>query len=451
MKLKAKTSGSALVISIMLVSLITALAMALMINSSTSIAMANNYRHVQTAMFQAESGLSYFTYRLRRVTIAPGLRGAPLLEALHTALTNDLLQQVSPILEGTETGYEGAVLTIPEVTTIGGDTFSGTLVMTSSDTARLTVYGQARTEQSAVGPAVQRSISIDFAVADVPGPAFDYGLFVGGPIHIGLGLNLLGLNDSEEASIYTGASGEALTVEGGHIDGNVIIADADATTNINATVGGEVRRGGGQLALPRIDTSVFAPLATTVVDGTTDVSSGSFTNIRIPAGTNPSFGDVTIQGVVYIEAPNVVSFANNVDITGVIVTEDPGEAASPADHRIIFNSNATVRSVEELPDTAEFAELRGMTGTAILAPGFELEFKNNFDIVGGTIAADSMTLINNLTAVLRGSVIIYGPTGFDMKNNAHLTVNHAAVPGIPAGFLPLATALTPVPDSYVEN
>ena len=435
-----------MVISMMFISLITALAMALMISSGTSIAMANNYRHVQTAMFQAESGLSYYAYRLRNVTIAPGLRGASLLQALHTTLTNDL--QVSPILEGEG---EAAVLTIPQVTTIGGDTFSATLVMTSSDTARVTVYGHARTDQLDPERTVQRSISIDFAVTDIPGPAFEYGLFVSGPIHIGLGLNLLGLNDSEEASIYTGASGHALTVEGGYIDGNIVIADAEAGTDINATVGGEVRIGGGQLQLPQIDTSIFAPFATTVVDGTTDVSSGTFTNIRIAAGTNPSFGDVTIQGVVYIEAPNVVSFWNNVDITGVIVTEDPGDGALPEDHKIIFKNNATVRGVEELPDTAEFAELREMAGTAILAPGFELEFQNNFDIMGGIIAAEGMTLDNNLTATLHGNIIIYGPTGFDMKNNAHLTVDHAGSQGIPAGFVPIATALTPVPDSYVEN
>ena len=112
-----------------------------------------------------------------------------------------------------------------------------------------------------------------------------------------------------------------------------------------------------------------------------------FRNIRIKAGTNPVFGDVRIEGVMYVEAPNYVQFGNNVKVVGVIVTENPGEGASLDTHKIEFVNGLTLFGVDCLPDDPEFSVLRHMTGAAILAQGFALEFKNNFTSVGGVIAA----------------------------------------------------------------
>ena len=58
---------------------------------------------------------------------------------------------------------------------------------------------------------------------------------------------------------------------------------------------------------PTIDTSVYIPYATNTYG-----SGVPLTNIRIPAGANPNFtGNRTIQGIMYIESPNQVSFAGN--------------------------------------------------------------------------------------------------------------------------------------------
>ncbi len=287
------------------------------------------------------------------------------------------------------------------------------------------------------------------AQADTAPSFFDYSLATKGPLRIGYGALIIGVNDPSEATILcAGEVNPVLTImEGSYIAGDVYLSNPSAQVALsdNVFIGGEslpgavaehVHIGSGPIEFFEIDSTVFAPFATTVVDSTTDVSSGTFTNIRIAAGTNPTFGDVTIQGVVYIEAPNRVSFSNNLDITGVIVTEDPGDGASLADHRITFKNNLIIHGVQLLPDTPQFAQLRTMPGTAILAPGFAVEFKNNFESVSGIIAAESMTLDNNLEAILYGSIIVYGDQGLDLKHNAHLTVDRSRYQGTPTGFVP---------------
>jgi len=46
----------------------------------------------------------------------------------------------------------------------------------------------------------------------------------------------------------------------------------------------------------------------------------TFENIRVVAGTNPNFtGHATLKGIVFIEAPNVVTFSGGTTITGIII------------------------------------------------------------------------------------------------------------------------------------
>ena len=57
-------------------------------------------------------------------------------------------------------------------------------------------------------------------------------------------------------------------------------------------------------------------------------SGSTFTNIRIKASNDPTFGNsngTTIQGIMYIEAPNTVTFKNDVAIQGVIRRRRPAE------------------------------------------------------------------------------------------------------------------------------
>lgn len=437
-----------MILALIFICIFSALAIAMTISSNTNLLMSNNYAYAQVARLQAESGLGYYAYYLRNTVVPGDVRAQELLDALAETLSDEL--DGSPNLQGATISYDGAAIFIPQITTIGGGTFSATISTVSDDILRIVVTGSVSFGDGQLTKSLQRSIAVDFT-ASPSGPAFDYGLFSKGPIVIGENLNFVGANKPGEASMYSTAEGNAITLQSGQTSGNVCTAYEDANVDIGATIGGEIRLGIGVIALPTIDVSIFEDFATNPVDEDTDTSTGTFTNIRILAGTDPQFGTVTILGVMYVEAPNRVNFTNNVEITGVIVTEDPGSGASPEEHKIYFKNNLTIHGVELLPDTPQFAELRTMPGTAILAPGFTVEFKNNFSSVSGIIAADSIILKNNLNAILYGSLIVYGDQGLNLKNNANLTIDRSAYQGIPSGIIPTETKLTPNPDSYIEN
>jgi len=441
--------GFAAVLAIVFVGMFAAMALAISMGANVAMARAENYERVQAAKFEAENGLAFYTYHLRQVQVPPSVEGRELLEAVAAELAVQL--NGTENLQGQQVLYDGQTIQAPAIATQQNRSFSASISLVDDQTVRLTVQGQVSFSQYPQTTTVKRNVSMDFEPLDSLSKAFEYGMFAKGPIHIGMNLDYTGYNDPSEASMYSAALGTAVEVGSGYIDGDVVTCDPNAVVDVGATVNGQIIRGAGDVDVPRADGSVFEPFATNIVDASTDTSSGTFTNIRIRANTNPQFGNVTLRGVVYVESPNYVYFKNNVDFIGVLVTEDPGPGASPETHKIYFKNNLTMRGVEDLPATPEFAELREMTGSAILAPGFEVQFKNNFDAISGLIACESLVLKNNLDATLFGPIIVYGEGGITFKNNSRIVVDRSKYPGPPPGFAAGPKTLTPIPDTYVEN
>ena len=88
---------------------------------------------------------------------------------------------------------------------------------------------------------------------------------------------------------------------------------------------------------PVPDVQRFRQYATgPVIDSDTDLSQSTFTNAVIEAGTNPTFtaDNVTIQGILYIEAPNMVMFSKNTTLQGMIVAD--GDVNNPGTNQINF-------------------------------------------------------------------------------------------------------------------
>jgi hypothetical protein len=104
-------------------------------------------------------------------------------------------------------------------------------------------------------------------------------------------------------------------------------------------------------------------------------------------------------------------------------------------------------------DGSEFSQLRKLPGATILCPGFTMEFKNNarLDYVAGIMALKALTAKNNTTVTIMGSVLIYGNTGLDFKNNSDLNIQlSGSTP--PAGFKGYGLAgLMPDPATYAEK
>ena len=154
--------------------------------------------------------------------------------------------------------------------------------------------------------------------------------------------------------------------------------------------------------MPVPDTSIFKPfVAETYVAG-----KPLYKNIIIPGNLNPTIsGPTTIQGVVYVQQPNKVTFNGNVAITGVVVTEDVGVGTLLTNTLVFAGNGGSKGGVEGLPDTPEWATLKRLAGPFIVAPGFDVQLTGNFGSISGHIAGDKVTLSGSSNSSITGSLV----------------------------------------------
>jgi hypothetical protein len=196
--------------------------------------------------------------------------------------------------------------------------------------------------------------------------------------------------------------------------------------------------------LPVPVTSIYKDFATTpYVAGLT-----SYKNIVIPPNVNPIFnGPTDIKGVVYIKQPNKVTFAGSCSITGVIVGEDSGVGTIVTNAVIFTGMGGAKAGVEALPNLPEFAGLKKLPGTFIVAPGFDVQLTGNFGSINGHITGDKVTLSGATSSNVTGSIVALKGT-LTIGGNTTATLVHDATQGH-AG-LRVEDRYIPVPSSYQE-
>ncbi len=436
----------------MFIALVAVLSTSLVMSANVNLATADNSGKVFDARLAAESGVEFITYQLRSVELTTGATIASVLDALATAIATEL--DGTSNLAGQAVSYDDTTLTIPTITLNNGGSFSATIVVEGWNTLLVTITGQVVTSNGTIS----RTIAMEAKISS--GGASNYSVYAKGPVYIGNNVELIGVNNDDEASIVSAASGEAITIGSGSIQGSIATVDPDATVDIGSTdVSGSIISG-VEVPPPTIDISVFTPfIGSQIITDTTDIGSvTTLTNATIQAGTNPTFpngNDMTILGVLYIESPNVVTFNNNCSMTGVIITQTPAEGSPPEDNCVYFKNNLSVASMSELPEIEEFATLRTMTGSAFLMPGFKLEFNNNFTSVSGNIAAEQIIVKNNLDCTIQGNIFALGDAGLEFKNNSSLVIDTSGLtgsgPGLMRGDENIKKTLMLLPDTYAEN
>ena len=201
--------------------------------------------------------------------------------------------------------------------------------------------------------------------------------------------------------------------------------------------------------MPEANVAPLTALAINLVDSTTDFTgTNTFSNITIAPNTDPVFAaGTTINGVVYVQAPNKVKFAGHATINGVIVTEDSDAGVDNCSLEFVGTVDAT--GVDALPDTPEFAAVKQQTGTFLLAPGFQVTFGGNFETINGTIAADQFTFSGNAEGVIKGAVIGLADLPATLEGSVEINVDRSDMDENPAGFI---KSLSPEADysSYSE-
>jgi len=286
-----------------------------------------------------------------------------------------------------------------------------------------------------------RSITIlilAFSLSVIPCSAsvFDYGVATRGPLELLGNIAMDGTNVVVEGDVYIESNNqnEALSIIGNsQIVGDVFITNPDGYVTLQggqAGIGGEtgddalnhVSVGVSPIEFPVPNPNYFEHYVQNTFDPAVDDTTldNTYENIRIPGGTNPTFsGSTTLNGIVFIESPNIVTFTGNVDITGIIVG-DGGMCDNSGTNQIIFLGNISNSPVSDLPDEPQFDQLRDETGTFLIAPGFSASFGGSFDTLNGTIAANGINFFGNAGGTINGSIINYSDTPMTLSSNSDL-------------------------------
>jgi len=440
----------AYILAIILLALFTSLAIVYASAANLSLRSSENYGGALQARLAAEGGLAYMLNRMDAVRL-PGSTSQDSFPAnLSAALSAEFDGTAN--LAGQHVGVSGADVVVPAITTPEGS-FTSRFAWAGEQKADLTVTGSAK-------GAGQR-VRIGLALTPHRPAVFDYGLASKGQITVSGNAKIVGVNYPAEASILSATETHAdAIVLGGNIEvSGDLYASGDGTqvamtgspkvagsTDPNV-IAQHVHLGVQAPDFPEVDISPIAALATNVLS-ISNPHDPSYSNVRIAANTNPTFNsDVVLNGAVYVEAPNTVTFNGHATVNGLIVAQNSDQPLNNC--QITFAGNVRANGVEALPDTPQFAEVKKQTGTFIAAPGFGLTFAGNVCVNNGSMAADQLTFTGNAEGTVRGSVIGLKDLPTSLGGNVEIYVDRQNADQDPAGFVN-SFALVPVPSAYTE-
>jgi len=444
--------GLVLIICLIFLCIFSALAVSMASMCDNNVQVADNHHKADGARACAESGLDVIKFWLHRISIPgttpPNQRLNQITNSLGVVLATYGVANIVP-------SCNGSVITIPSITlnSASGQNFSATITQpASNDRVQVTVtgmYGSATKE-----------IRAAYLYTNGAHTVFDFGLATKGPLSMTGNVELEGVNLAVESNVYIVSEDSLLALSViGHskIAGDVSIVNPLAEVLLqggNVQIGGEkgqnalkhVYKGVPETEFPIPDAPYFWKYVTNVIN----LSNTTFENVVIPANTNPSFtGNITIKGVLYVETPNVVTFAGNTTVTGIIAGDgDWGDDSKT--NQIKFNGNVFSNSVATLPNEPQFSQLRNETGTFLIAPGFAVSFGGNFHTLNGAIAGNGIEFYGNAGGTINGSIINYSEEQMSLTGNSDLRFNRSGRTQMPAGFAP-DIVLKYSPTSYAEG
>ncbi len=445
--------GAVLIISMIFVLIFSALAVSMATLSGTNVQLASNQHKVDCAFASTESGQEAMRYWLNRVKFPSSTPLSNYFGTIVSTLQSDLSANSITNIAVYNNG------SIPPVAlhSASGQNFEGEILIDANDLNILQVYATGGSGQ------ITRTIRVHYDIEPYEYPIFDYGLATKGPVHFLGNPNVNGLNSNDEADIFIDSQSTnlALLVTGNTtFDGDINIGNS---TGI-ADFWGAVKIGGdtGQTAIdnhvaigvetpefPVPDTQQFQQYATgPVIDSSTDMSSlgNTITNATIAAGTDPNFeGNTIIEGVLYIEQPNIVTFEKSVTLKGMIVADGDPNFAGP-NNSISFLGNF---SSTPYPSGVEFDAIRQEKGSSILAPAFSVAFAGNFSSLSGGMAVSGARFSGNVSATVKGTILNYSENPTVVEGNASLRFDRSDNIKVPAGF-DTHRILTYNPASYEE-
>jgi Tfp pilus assembly protein PilX len=456
--------GSTLILSLIFITMFAALATAMASLSGTNVQVAENQRRLDNVRACAESGVEVVRYWISQVAISgltdPEDRFSTLASMLQTKLNDAVITNIQPVCTATTVTISNVPLN-----SSSGQSFSAVLTKIDDNIVQLDVTGHYGS--------LSRTIRSNYFFDTRAHTVFDFGVASKGPLTLSGNIDMEGANIDIESNAYIESwnSWTALDIIGNsHIGGTVKIANPSASVNIQggqAGIGGVTgeeaaqppytQYGAPPTEFPEMNPAPFIDFInstdamTHVLDANDDTSAdATYSNLMIPAGMNPTFsGQSTLNGVIYIETPNVVTFSGGTTITGVIVT-DGSATDDSGTNQIDFQGNVTSYPVSSLPAGGQFDFVRDQTGTFMMTPGFHASFGGNFVTpLCGAIAANGVEFYGNAGGTIYGSIINYSDTDMILSGNNDLFFNRSGLTEVPAGFVP-QLILHYNPSTYAE-
>ncbi len=447
---KPNRRGAVLIVSMIFVLIFSALAVSMAAMSGTNVQLASNQHKVGCAIASTESGLETMRFWLNRVTFSSSILPSDYHDEIVSTLQSDLsANSITNISVN-----NGTIPPVP-LDSATGQAFEGEILIDANNTdiLQLTATG---------GNEITRTIRVQYDIQPYEYPIFDYGLATKGPVHFLGNPTVNGVNSNGEADIFieSNSNNLAMLVTGNcNFDGDITVANSTANVALMGAV--QIAGDTGQTAIdnhidigadppqfPIPDTQHFQQYATgPVIDSSTDISSGmTLTNATIAAGTDPNFlGNIIIEGILYIEQPNVVIFSRNVASNGMIVAEGDPNFAGP-NNSISFLGNFATNPV---PAGVQFDAIRQEEGSSILAPASSVTFAGNFSALSGVMAVSGAHFSGNVNAMIEGTIINYSNNPTVIEGNSTLNFDRSANITVPAGF-DTHRILTYNPASYEE-
>jgi hypothetical protein len=443
--------GIAMLVTLLFLALFACLAVAIAASANMNMILTRNRFQAQQAGALAETGLQFTQRHLGGLRVPATDNASDLHKAIAEQLAIVLVD--SPMVNAAAIHWDATQVTLPAITLLRPDGRMGELdlcIMASGGTADNTTVTIDSTGH--FGTAARRSL-YNMTVQRGRSVLLDYGIASKSPIAFVGNARIAGANRPEEGSVLsaTYSTTQAITMTGNcSTSGDVAIVNPQGqiVKRGTVTIQGAERIGVDEPEWPEVDVSVFRPYATNVYSGS---GAGDLTlsNIIIPPNTNPTFsGNVTIQGVVYVQSPNKVMFSGNTTVVGVIVCEEPAVNDLKKNY-VHFTGNMSTSGVENLPADPAYDGLRELTGTFLLAPGFSTKFTGNFSTINGCVVASAFEFSGDASGRIKGGVLNLRDSTFRIAGNAPILIDRDSASPNPAG-LTTSWRLVCVSGSYSE-
>lgn len=448
----AARRGLTAVLAMVYLVLFSALAVGFFAAVSTATQVVYNDQAVTRASFAAESGMEFMRYQLGQLMIPHGTQLSELFPTFYSQLSANINGTAN--LSGQTISRDGVLISIPAdpnaCITLDSDgaRFRAT-IEDRGQLVRVTVGGMGSDNRAT------RAIQMDYGPAQRSSAIFDFGIASKGKVVTDGVSRVRGATDPTKGSILSTTMTQITAVEvlGKEVSGEVSISNPNGVVVVGSgsSIGGtadpikiaeHIHKDVPAPEFPTIDISVFEPYVTNTYAG-----GNVLINARIPANTNPTFAaGATLQGVILIETPNVVTFRGNTDLQGVIVAQK-APTQSHVENILDFRGNITARGVGTLPES--FGDLRKLSGAVVLAPKFHVRFSGNFGEINGHLLGSKFTFDGNATGTIYGSIVNLEDTQMLVKGSSEIIIASTGTTNYPAGVY-FSSNYVPLRDTYEE-